>query len=194
MKNSISLLLGVAVALSVCQASQAGAKRDPKADMNECIASARASDRTFKHDMALFMGVSQERMPALFCQRLADGVRSGRISYSDINNLQLDQPTEIWMVLKGKSKAAATTQAQAPRNSNFRTCNSFDGPFQLAVSQQCPLSGYAQGSGVPTVIEGKRRAVTPVPQNPRFRNCSGIDGTFQVPASQKCPLSGYAHY
>ncbi|GLQ80270.1 hypothetical protein GCM10007881_37890 [Mesorhizobium huakuii] len=193
MKNSISLLLGAVVVLAVCQSSQAGAKRDPKADMNECIASARA-DLAFKHDMALFMGVSQERMPALFCQRIADGIRSGRISYSDINNLQLDQPTEIWMVLKGKPRPAKVTQAPAPRSPDFRNCSGIDGAFQVPASQKCPASGYAQNSGVPTAIEGKRRAVTPAPQNPRFRNCSGIDGTFQVPASQKCPASGYAHY
>jgi len=98
------------------------------------------------------------------------------------------------MVLKGKPKAAAPTQAQAPRSPNFRDCSGIDGTFQVPASQKCPLSGWAQNSGVPTAIEGKRRAVTPPPQNPRFRNCSGIDGTFQVPASQKCPLSGYAHY
>ncbi|MFC3326483.1 hypothetical protein [Mesorhizobium cantuariense] len=138
------------------------------------------------------MGVSLERMPALFCQRLAEGVRSGRISYSDINNLQLDQPTEIWMVIKGKSKAPP--QPPAPRNSKFRTCKSFDGPFQIPASQKCPLSGYAQGSGVPMVIEGRPRAATPAPRNSKFRTCKGFDGTFQVPAAQKCPLSGYAHY
>ncbi|WP_246682666.1 hypothetical protein [Mesorhizobium sp. B3-2-1] len=142
-KNSISLLLGAVVVLSVCQASHAGAKRDPKVDMNECIASARTSDLTFKHDMALFMGVSQERMPALFCQRIADGIRSGRISYSDINRLQLDQPTEIWMVLKGKAKATAPTQSQAPRSPNFRNCSGIDGTFQVPASQKCPASGYA---------------------------------------------------
>ncbi|WP_245458588.1 MULTISPECIES: hypothetical protein [unclassified Mesorhizobium] len=162
--------------------------------MSECIASARKSDLTFKHDMALFMGVSQERMPALFCQRLADGIRSGRISYSDINRLQLDQSTEIWMVLKGKAKGAAPTQSQAPRSPNFRNCSGIDGAFQVPASQKCPASGYAQNSGVPTAIQGKRKAVTPAQGNPRFRNCSGIDGTFQVPASQKCPASGYAHY
>ncbi|WP_245430092.1 hypothetical protein [Mesorhizobium sp. WSM3859] len=59
------------------------------------------------------MGVSQERMPALFCQRIAEGVRGGRISYSDINRLQLDQPTEIWLVIKGKSKEPAPTRACA---------------------------------------------------------------------------------
>ncbi|BCG77460.1 hypothetical protein [Mesorhizobium sp. 113-3-3] len=194
MKNSISLLLGAVVVLAVCQSSQAGAKREPKADLDECVAAARTSSLTFKREMASFMGVSQERMPALFCQRLADGVRSGRISYSDINNLQLDQPTEIWMVLKGKAKAAAPTQSQAPRSPNFRNCSGIAGAFQVPASQKCPASGYAQNSGIPVVIEGKREAVSPAPQNPRFRNCSGIDGTFQVPISQKCPLSGYANH
>ncbi|MFD1982122.1 hypothetical protein ACFSOZ_05390 [Mesorhizobium newzealandense] len=71
--------------------------------MSGCVTSVQAAwGLTFKHDIASFMGVSQERMPALFCQRIAEGLRSGRISYSDINNLQLDQPTEIWMVIKGK--------------------------------------------------------------------------------------------
>ncbi|QKD01033.1 hypothetical protein EB235_05590 [Mesorhizobium loti R88b] len=142
-KNGISLLLATVFVLAVCQSSQAGAKRDPKADMDECVTSVRTRDSTFKHDMALFMGVSQERVPALFCQRIADGIRSGRISYSDINSLQLDQPTEIWMVLKGKPKPARVTQAPAPRSLKYRNCSGIDGPFQVPVSQKCPLSGYA---------------------------------------------------
>ena len=82
-------------------------------------------------------------MPALFCQRLAEGVRSGRISYSDINRLQLDQPTEIWLVIKGKSKAAAPRQTPAPRSSSYHNCSGIDGAFQVPISQKCPLSGYA---------------------------------------------------
>ena len=89
---------------------------------------------------------------------------------------------------------AGCQSTQAAQTSKFRTCKSFDGPFQIPASQQCPLSGYAQGSGVPTVIEGKRKAATPARQNRYFRNCNGIDGTFQVPISQKCPLSGYANH
>ncbi|ESY90115.1 hypothetical protein X741_28100 [Mesorhizobium sp. LNHC229A00] len=93
--------------------------------------------------MASFMGTSQARMPTLFCQRLADGVRSGRVSYSDINRLQLDQPTEIWMVIKGKPKPAKVTQAPAPLSLKFRNCSGVDGAFQVPISQKCPLSGWA---------------------------------------------------
>ncbi|MER9596541.1 MULTISPECIES: lipoprotein [unclassified Mesorhizobium] len=56
-----------------------------------------------------------------------------------------------------------STQAPSEQTSKFRTCKSFDGPFQIPTSQQCPLSGYAQGSGVPVVIEGKPKAATPAP-------------------------------
>ena len=131
------------VSTVVCQPSEASAKRDPNTDLSGCVTAVHAWSITLRHDIASFMGVSQERMPALFCQRLAAGLRSGRISYSDVNNLQLDQPTEIWMVIKGKSKAAAATQAPAPRNSKFRTCSGIDGTFQVPASQKCPLSGYA---------------------------------------------------
>ncbi|WP_258052155.1 hypothetical protein [Mesorhizobium sp. INR15] len=163
--------------------------------MNECIASARTGDLTFKHDMALFMGVSQESMPALFCQRIADGIRSGRISYSDINRLQLDQPTEIWMVIKGKSKAAATTQAPTTRTSRFRPCNSVTGTFQVPVSQKCPLSGYAdQPTEMDTKGRSKPATRAPTSRTSKFRACRGMEGTFQIPASRKCPLSGYAQY
>jgi hypothetical protein len=88
-----------------------------------------------------------------------------------------------------------STQAwSAQSSSKFRTCKSFDGPFQIPVSQQCPLSGYAHESGVPTAVEGKPKAAPPPAWTRKFRTCSGIDGTFQVPVAQKCPLSGYSHY
>lgn len=179
------------VVLTACQSSQAGSKREPKVNSDGCVAAVQAWGLTLKHDIASFMSASQERMPALFCQRLAEGFRSGRLSYSDINNLQLDQPTEIWMVLKGKPKPAKVTQAPAPRSPNFRNCSGVDGAFQVPVSQKCPLSGWAQNSGVPTVVEGKRKAVTPAPRNPKFRTCSNVfSGPYEVPASKKCPLGG----
>lgn len=89
------------------------------------------------------MGISKERMPGLFCQRLAEGIRSGRISYSDLNSIQYNLPTEIWLVIKGKSKAAAAAQVPVPRPSKFRYCTGIDGAFQIPASQNCPLSGYA---------------------------------------------------
>lgn len=185
------ILLATVTALTVCQLSEASAKRNPGANLGGCVTAVHAWGITLKHDIASFMGVSQERMPALFCQRLAEGVRTGRISYSDINSLQLDQPTEIWMVIKGKSKAA--TQAPAPRTSQFRTCNRNNGIFQIPASRKCPLSGHAQ-LDQPTEIEmvkGKSKAAPSTPRNSKFRTCSNVyAGSFEVPASKKCPLGG----
>jgi hypothetical protein len=191
-KNGIFLLLAAVVVFTGGESSQAAAKRDQKLNLDGCIEEVHAWNVTLKHDIASFMGVSQERLPALFCQRLAAGLRSGRISYSDVNNLQLDQPTEIWMVLKGKSKAAARA-TPAPRNPKFRTCsNVITGSFEVASSEKCPLGGsYSQAAGVPTVIEGRPKAAPPTPRNPKFRTCSNVfTGTFEVPASEKCPLGG----
>ena len=140
MKNAIFLLLAAAIVFTGGQSSQAAAKREQNPD--GCISAVHLWSISFKHEIASFMGVSQERMPALFCQRIGEGVRSGRISYSDLNKVQLDLPTEIWLVIKGKSKAAATA-APAPQNSKFRTCSGITGTFQIPVSRKCPLSGYA---------------------------------------------------
>lgn len=194
LKNGISLLLAAVVAATACQPAQADAKRDPKPNLDKCVSAVQAWNITSKHDTASFMGVSLERMPALFCQRLAEGIRSGRISYSDINRLQLDQPTEIWLVIKGKSKAAAAP-TPAPRNSKFRACsNVITGSFEVSASEKCPLGGsYSQAAGVPTVIEGRPKAAPSMPRNSKFRTCNGTTGTFQIPASRKCPLSGYAN-
>lgn len=190
-KKAISVLLATAIAFAACQASQA-AKREAKPDLDGCIAEARAWNITLKHDIAGFMGVSLERMPALFCERLAAGVRSGRITYSDVNNLQLDQPTEIWMVLKGKPKPAAVTKTPAPRTSNFRNCTGRDGIFQVPASRKCPPGGYGHFEQ-PSQREIKARSsvATSAPRNARFHTCSNVfTGTFEVPASRKCPLGG----
>ncbi|WP_146770343.1 hypothetical protein [Mesorhizobium hawassense] len=101
LKNRILLLLTATVVAVGCQTARAGTK-PPEPNLAKCVASSRVWNLTVKHQLASFMGVSLDRMPALFCQRLFDGVRTGRISYSDINRLQFDQPTEIWKVIKGK--------------------------------------------------------------------------------------------
>ena len=188
MKNGIFLLLAAAVVFTGCQSSQAAAKREQNSD--GCISAVHLWSISFKHEIASFMGVSHERMPALFCQRIGEGIRSGRISYSDLNRLQLDLPTEIWLVIKGKSKATATP---APRNPKFRTCSSvFTGSFEVPASEKCPLGGsYSQAAGVPTVIEGRPKAAPPTRRNSKFRTCSNLyGGSFEVPASEKCPLGG----
>jgi len=101
-KIRISLLLAAAVAVMLCQPAEAAKKRAGKVDLSGCIEAVQVWNLTVKQDIASFMGVSRERMPGLFCQRLAEGIRSGRITYSDMNALQLDQPTEFWKVIKGK--------------------------------------------------------------------------------------------
>lgn len=191
MKNGILLLLAATAFAISCQAASALTKQ-ADSEMSKCIASARVWDITFKHELASFMGVSLDRVPAIFCQRIFEGVRTGRISFSDVNAIQLSQPTEIWMVIKGKPKAAAAAQASAPRNPKFRTCNGISGSFQIPASQKCPLSGYAK-LDQPSKIEmqGKSKAAIPAPRNPKFRTCSNVfSGTFEVPASRKCPLGG----
>ena len=190
MKKAIFLLLAAAIVFTGGQSSQAATKREQNSD--GCISAVHLWSISFKHEIASFMGVSQERMPALFCQRLGEGIRSGRITYSDLNRLQLDQSTEIWLVIKGKSKAAAKA-APAPRNPNFRTCsNVITGSFEVAASEKCPSGGsYSQASGVPTVIKGRPKAAPPTRRNSKFRTCSNLyGGSFEVPASAKCPLGG----
>ncbi|WP_254016973.1 hypothetical protein [Mesorhizobium escarrei] len=77
-------------------------KQDPKAALDRCLSRVAAWGITAKHEVAAFMGVFQERMPALFCRRLRDAAASGRITLSDISSLQLNQSTEVWKVIKGK--------------------------------------------------------------------------------------------
>jgi hypothetical protein len=191
-KKILLILVGALfVSMAVCQPSEAGAKREATADLSGCVAAVHTWSIGFKHEIASFMGVSLERMPSLFCQRLAAGLRSGRISYSDINNVQLDLPTEIWLVIKGKSKA--TSKAPAPRTRKVRTCSSVRGDFQIPASQKCPLGGYGL-SEVELAIKGKSKPSTQAPPawTRKFRTCNGTAGSFQVPVSQRCPLSGYA--
>ena len=111
MKTGIFLLLAAVVVFTGCQSSQAAPKHDQKPNLDGCVKEVREWNITLKQEITSFMGVSKERMPALFCQRLAAGLRSGRISYSDVNNLQLNLPTEIWLVIKGKSKPTPQTPA-----------------------------------------------------------------------------------
>ncbi|MEW6630385.1 MAG: hypothetical protein AB1440_05910 [Pseudomonadota bacterium] len=99
LNNRILLLLTATLVAIGCQAATA---KPPKPDLSKCVASARVWNLSTKHQLASFMGVSLDRMPALFCQRIFEGLRQGRIGYSDLNRLQFDQPTEIWKVIKGK--------------------------------------------------------------------------------------------
>lgn len=145
MKNRILLLLTATVVAIGCQVAIAAKKHtdasQANTELDKCIASARVWDITFKHELASFMGVSLDRVPALFCQRIFEGVRTGRISYSDINAIQLSQPTQIWKVIKGNSRESTVRKGPAPQH--YRNCTGIDGTFQVPASKKCPLSGYA---------------------------------------------------
>lgn len=90
------------VALAGCQTGQDAVKQDPKAAFDRCISRVATWSITAKHEIAAFMGVSEARMPTVFCRRLVDAMVSGRITLSDINSLQLNQSTDVWKVIKGK--------------------------------------------------------------------------------------------
>jgi hypothetical protein len=193
MKKGCILLVAAAL-LAAGSVPATSAKRETKNGLGGCLAAVQMWSVGFKHEIASFMGVSLDRMPSLFCQRLAEGVRSGRIGYSDINRLQLDQATEIWLVIKGKSKAASAAQAPAPWTRKFRTCSGVHGAFQVPASQECPMSNFAP-PGIGTVVKSKPKAKQAPPAWTRkFRTCDAITGSFQIPASQNCPLSGHANY
>ncbi|MGX8011183.1 hypothetical protein ACVDG8_020575 [Mesorhizobium sp. ORM8.1] len=125
-----------------CQAASAVTKQ-AGSEMDKCIASARVWDITFKHELASFMGEPLDRVPALFCQRIFEAVRTGRISFSDVNAIQLNQPTEIWKVIKGNSRGSNAARGSTRRAPKYRSCTGIDGAFQVPASKKCPLSGYA---------------------------------------------------
>ena len=102
MKNYLVALLATAVVLTGIHKAEAGSKPDIKAGIARCVESYSLFSRSLKEELRTFMGVSKERAPALFCQRLIRAVASGRITFSDINRLQENRSTDIWKVIKGR--------------------------------------------------------------------------------------------
>lgn len=100
-KNLRASLAAIAI-LSACQTSLASDKQDIKAGIEQCMKSYVVFPLSFKEELRTFMGVSKERAPAVFCQRLVKAVASGRITFSDINRLEENRHTEIWKVIKGR--------------------------------------------------------------------------------------------
>ena len=101
MKPWFLALPAMAAMLAGCQTGQEQVSQDPKAAYERCISKVAISNVSAKHEIAAFMGVSQERMPPLLCRRLVDAMKSGRLTFSDINRLQFDQSTDLWKVIKG---------------------------------------------------------------------------------------------
>ena len=101
MRLGLLVLPVMVAALAGCQTGQQTVTKNPRAALARCLSRMETTDISAKYVLASFMGVSMERMPALFCQRLVDTTLSGRLSPSDINRLQTDQPTEAWKIIKG---------------------------------------------------------------------------------------------
>ncbi len=102
MKPRFLLLPAMVAMLAGCQTGQETVNQDPKVAYERCISKVAISNVSAKHEIAAFMGVSLEHMPPLLCRRLVDAMKSGRLTFSDINRLQFDQSTDIWKVIKGK--------------------------------------------------------------------------------------------
>jgi hypothetical protein len=102
MKRAFLILPATVVALAGCQTGQDRVRNDPKAAYERCVKGFAVENITAKHEIAAFVGVSVERMPSVVCRRLVDAAKTGRLSLSDINRLQLDQPTDVYRILKGK--------------------------------------------------------------------------------------------
>ncbi|MCP9231003.1 hypothetical protein NMG46_12190 [Mesorhizobium sp. LMG 17147] len=102
MKRRLLILPATIGILAGCQTGQEAVNKDPKAAYDRCIGNVATWSITAKHEAMAFMGVSEERMPATFCRRLVDALASGRLTLSDINRLQTNQPTDVWRVIKGK--------------------------------------------------------------------------------------------
>jgi hypothetical protein len=102
MKSWFLVLPAMAAMLAGCQTAQEHVKQDPKAASGRCLSGMETMSISAKHELASFMGVSMERMPALFCQRLVNAALSGRLSPADIDRLQSERPTEVWKIIKGR--------------------------------------------------------------------------------------------
>ncbi|HEV2506601.1 MAG TPA: hypothetical protein VGV39_26240 [Mesorhizobium sp.] len=102
MKRKVFALLAATAVLAGNQTAQAANKAEIKAANDRCVTSYASIPLSTKEEIRGFMGVSKERAPALFCQRLVRAFVSGRITFSDLNRLQENRSTEIWKVIKGR--------------------------------------------------------------------------------------------
>lgn len=87
MKTSYAVLFGIVVMASGCTTIQDDVKNRREATIASCVRQVEMSRAIFKVDAMAYVGVSRERLPGVLCNRLADGVASGRINQSDLNGL-----------------------------------------------------------------------------------------------------------
>lgn len=80
-------LLIIGLGISGCTTVQEDVRDNREASIADCVKRVEISQEKFKDRAAAYIGVSGERMPRVFCERMAAGVASGKINQSDINNL-----------------------------------------------------------------------------------------------------------
>ena len=102
MHASRAISYALLIAVGGCSTVQDDVKSDREAAVASCIRQVELSGPRFKQHAMTYIGVSQERLPSVMCNRLADGVASGRTNQSDINGLiSTGQPTTKFTFLKG---------------------------------------------------------------------------------------------
>ncbi len=87
MKLSHGTLLAILIGLAGCTTIQDDVKNNRQATIAGCVKRVEMSNARFKEQATAYIGVTKERLPSVLCDRLADGVASGRINQSDINGL-----------------------------------------------------------------------------------------------------------
>jgi Flp pilus assembly protein TadD len=102
MNASRLILPAMLVVLAGCTTIQDDVKNNREATVAGCIQRVELSAARFKEHAMAYMGVSRERLPGVLCNRLADGVASGRINQSDLDGLiRTGQLTAKFKFLKG---------------------------------------------------------------------------------------------
>jgi hypothetical protein len=102
MNASRVILPAILIALGGCSTVQDDVRNNREAAVASCMRQVELSGARFKQHALAYMGVSKERLPSLMCNRLADGVASGRINQSDLDGLiRTGQLTAKFRFLKG---------------------------------------------------------------------------------------------
>ncbi|UVK55949.1 hypothetical protein DBIPINDM_002521 [Mesorhizobium sp. AR02] len=101
---SIRLLpvIGICFGLIGCSTIQDDVKNDRSSAIAGCIKKVEISNQKFKAEASAYMGITRERLPQVFCDRMANAVASGKINQSDINGLiETGKLTAKFRFLKG---------------------------------------------------------------------------------------------
>ena len=102
MNASRAISYALLIAVGGCTTVQDDVKNHRETAVANGIRQVKLSGPRFKRHAMTYIGVSQERLPRVMCNRLADGVASGRTNQSDINGLvSTGQPTTKFSFLKG---------------------------------------------------------------------------------------------